>query len=366
MAENIFTLDIPKEVYIVGSSPNAPKEVKTIPPDAFVIVCNAAVLLDCPKNLWFVFDERIIQKKWWNKVSTDPPCPRVFGYERNRLGEREYEFKFLPKFRDKPKNTEIPGVLRGGGTIGGCAVQFAIQKKCTKIHLIGFSMEEASDFTGAVAPERKRFGGKWQQRDTFNMILNNWGENVIWSQKKEVDCIGCAPSALLWTPTPGRLTIGCNGACDLPGYLGLDYIIDIGTHFDAAKKVTLPPHCHTNYKMIFVARECYKRYKSYYDALEKPLRVFTPVTHYPKISIKSIPGNDGSASILIALAVLSGAERIYLWGLDMDGKSDKYFNGEKTHSAASYYGGRASTIFNKLINQVKALGVEVYKNGEKI
>jgi len=180
---DIFELDIPNEIYIVGAAPSVIEEIKTIPQDAYIIVCNAAILLDIHKNLWFVFDERVKKREWWGKTALAPPCPRVFGKGIDWGCQPEYTFTWLPKLWHDPALELIPNVLRGGATIGGCALQFCIQKSVKKIHLIGFSMQEPEGFDGHIAPERQKIEeSEWCQLSYFKKLIDKYGENVIWKK----------------------------------------------------------------------------------------------------------------------------------------------------------------------------------------
>jgi hypothetical protein len=154
---------IGKTVFIVGSGPNGAAVVDDIPKNAIVIAVNGAIRYDRPFDYWLVNDHRIILYDWWaDWVSKS--C-NVFGHTLiQRIWQSivrksgrivpKYSFKFLPGLPGEL----LWGILRGGASISGIALQFAYWGGCTKIVLCGVDMKGQGHFDGFV-----NNGCKWDR-----------------------------------------------------------------------------------------------------------------------------------------------------------------------------------------------------------
>ena len=180
--------------------------------------------------------------------------------------------------------------------------------------------------------------------------------------KKEIDIVGTAPSALLWTPNPRRFVIGINRACEIVNKLGIEYIIDIGTHWDA------PARHHVDYKSLFVLKSLYKKFKQHYDELNIPIFTYElqDISMQRPITLRSLYPKGTSASLAIQLAACLGCEKIHMWGIELD-SGGKYFDGKKTNTHPAYYSGQRKFFLN-CINYLKKQfpGIEFIDHGGKL
>ena len=152
---NIFDADIYwKPIwYILGSGPSLPTAYRRIPADredCQVGVVNGAIRVPnwIKPDYWFVSDinpSRDYEWFWPTYESTD--AISIFGpqYQRNGVEAGDYTFDTGPAFRLDNVRI-IDGKLCDGCTIGGMALQFAIQCGAKEIYLAGFDHQSRDYF----------------------------------------------------------------------------------------------------------------------------------------------------------------------------------------------------------------------------
>lgn len=158
---NIFDADIywKPTWYILGSGPSLPTAYPRIPcasinlderDDCQVVAVNGAIRMPdyIAPDYWLVSDinvSRAYEWFWPTYESTKAVC--VFGpqYQRDGVDAYDYTFETGPAFR--LDNVRIlDGKLCDGCTIGGMALQFAIQCGAREIYLAGFDHQSREYF----------------------------------------------------------------------------------------------------------------------------------------------------------------------------------------------------------------------------
>jgi hypothetical protein len=167
-------------VYIIGAGPNGKAAIHKIPPDATTVVLNSAILYDRPISYWLAFDCAIRQYPWWATLKVPPTTQNVFGItlvdehlptpecQSGRIVPH-YSFRFRPTLspqfaierRIKRKTDPlIDGILRGGASIAGAALQFAAWTGTKRIVLCGVDMFSNTHFDGFVN-QRMQANAEW-------------------------------------------------------------------------------------------------------------------------------------------------------------------------------------------------------------
>lgn len=152
---------MPDTVYVLGSGPNGRNHYHEIPPDAYVIALNQAVLIESvpEPSLWMVVDWRCLSRAWWSDAMKKG-VPRVFGRELACLFGCDYSFKAYPSLEVwHPRHQRycpIDSALRVGATVAGCAIQAAYHAGCRRVVLCGIDMFGHLYFDGTVSFEERR------------------------------------------------------------------------------------------------------------------------------------------------------------------------------------------------------------------
>jgi hypothetical protein len=182
---NIFsvhgTLKLPETVYVVASGPLGAKPALSIPADACTLACNSAITMPRAFAWWVGFDYRLTQYSWWRTIDLGT-ARKLFSCRLvNRLQlqpavrriEPDYYFNYLPDivsptrlnphFKPTPAAEMLKhGLLRGGLTVSGIALQFAFWFGAKRIVLCGVDMYGTGHHDGFINADRyKLCGAKW-------------------------------------------------------------------------------------------------------------------------------------------------------------------------------------------------------------
>lgn len=146
--------------YIIGCGPNGAAVHDLIPKDAPVIVLNAAITLVTSLGLtnfdWMVSDNQAVETTWFRtgcfKFQT-----RLWGSgqvaERTKVAHefQENPWMAFKSFWETDKTLDVKpkrgGVLRGGGTVAGCALHRCYWRNEDPI-LVGIDMDGGNAVSG--------------------------------------------------------------------------------------------------------------------------------------------------------------------------------------------------------------------------
>lgn len=153
---NIFDADIYwKPIwYILGSGPSLPTAYYRIMAALGrdwnqVLSVNGAIRVPdwAAPDYWLVSDINVSRYEWFWPTYESTDAVRIFGpqYQRNGVDAGDYTFDTGPAFRLDNVRI-IDGKLCDGCTIGGMALQFAIQCNAREIYLAGFDHQSREYF----------------------------------------------------------------------------------------------------------------------------------------------------------------------------------------------------------------------------
>ena len=195
---------MPETVYVAAAGPNGKDILPLIPEDGYTIAVNSLINYPRAWDWWVAFDHRIVSMDWWPHFSVPPSTRTLIGarfanmlvmHPRETFGRSEtfrpdYVFEYMNRlhnnfvansFKRNPDGSItgrnpvlIPGLLRGGLTVTGIAIQLAYYCGAKNIVLIG------CDFKGQ---------GHW---DGFINPSHYYKETWIWKEIMENFCLWLA------------------------------------------------------------------------------------------------------------------------------------------------------------------------------
>lgn len=182
---NIFTargtLELPETVYVVASGPLGAKPALSIPADACTLACNSAITMPRRFTWWVGFDHRLTQYSFWptlelhgartlfscrlvNRLNLAPPVRQIpCDYYFNYLPDIVSPTRLQPHVKPTPPGQMLtPGLLRGGLTVSGIAIQFGYWFGAKQIVLCGVDMYGRGHWDGFNNSDPHQLcGGKW-------------------------------------------------------------------------------------------------------------------------------------------------------------------------------------------------------------
>lgn len=189
----------PRESVLIcgaGASLNLIRDPRFPLEDYTVIACNSAGLL-VYADVYMAFDIACWKMPWWNErcgkqyligkhlieSANGGHCPFQFDY---------WEFDYIRTMRHDGDTLEN-GILKGGATITGCAMQLAVSSKRVKrIHLIGCEFANMrihfydDDEYVASAPRTTQWGGQHKKMTmlcrlvaTRGLEVAHWGATAL-------------------------------------------------------------------------------------------------------------------------------------------------------------------------------------------
>jgi hypothetical protein len=186
-----------ERVYVLASGPKGVPYYDRVPKDAFTIVVNS--MIKCPAfptpDVWMAMDHRLVDPQcgedgWWEKF-TLPDCLVMFGArlvnrlymehvsgeieDKHRLIKPDAYWTYIPNLAGghfNESNPFQPGVLHGGLTVSGCAVQAAAFIFGAKeIVLCGVDMEGQGHWDGFKNPD-ELYKQEWPWAIKFTKMCN--------------------------------------------------------------------------------------------------------------------------------------------------------------------------------------------------
>jgi hypothetical protein len=193
---------LPATVYIIGSGPCGTAALGKVPADACTVALNSAILHKRLFSHWMAFDVGMLRYAWWNSIEIPEETINVFGITlvdamkgtAPLLSERivpSYSFRFRPlvnmQFRSelqrgKRQNALTAGVLKGGISIAGCALQFAAWGGAKRIVLCGVEMQGNEHFDGtanANMDARAVWGVCWKMNHLIESLRQFQGIETV-------------------------------------------------------------------------------------------------------------------------------------------------------------------------------------------
>lgn len=210
---NIFTWfesnKMPETVYVVGAGPNGLPFYEQIPEGGYTISVNSLIKYPRVWDWWVCFDHRCPSFDYWN-APRHPKTKVLYGCRLcNRLDDDnvlkeympDYFFDYLPGlvpgtfFRNEP--VEMPGILRGGMTAGGIAVQLAVYGGAKKIVLVGLDFKGRGHWDGVENPNA-HYDGVWGESynkgSSWADVLSNYMRYV--EKRRKVEFVSWSETAL--------------------------------------------------------------------------------------------------------------------------------------------------------------------------
>lgn len=161
---------LPETVYVVGSGPCSTAALGKVPADACCVALNSAIRHKRVFSHYMAFDIGIFGYSWWNSIEIPEETINVFGVTLVAAMQGTapltsgrivptYSFRFRPLVnlqfkaelaRHTRYNPLVAGLLRGGISIAGCALQFAAWGGARRIVLVGVEMQGNRHFDGTA------------------------------------------------------------------------------------------------------------------------------------------------------------------------------------------------------------------------
>lgn len=172
---------MPERVYILATGPNGKEYHDKIPDNAYVIAVNQGIMIRPNCNLWMVFDHRCLSKPWWAEAVTINGPKRLFSRQPIRMVLCDYTFITTPSLVGKPPDELRRGVLRGGATIAGSAVQAAYYGGAKVITMIGVDMSGLQYYDGSYNNSVTVRGRdqEWVNLQAFNNMVAHIQKNGV-------------------------------------------------------------------------------------------------------------------------------------------------------------------------------------------
>jgi hypothetical protein len=176
--------------FVVGAGPNG-LSFHGHEPDGLKIACNSAITIPWPWDIWIVFDLSAPEYPWFHN---DTPAKRVFGRDLAKHYKHDVSFEYMPTMHVVTEPNW--GVLHGGATVAGCAIQLAYWLGCERITLLGIDQYGDKHFDGTVGAP-KHFGRKWS---TVKLLEKTIG--LVTARGMKVDTLSrtelAVPLVKLW------------------------------------------------------------------------------------------------------------------------------------------------------------------------
>jgi hypothetical protein len=102
----------------------------------------------------------------WFKTRT--AAVRLFGYDLSRTSAHHFNFQYMPTIQ--AVGDLSPGILHGGASIAGCAIQFAHLVGCDRITLLGIDQFGDRHFDGTIGAP-KHYGKPWSTIKPLEKVI---------------------------------------------------------------------------------------------------------------------------------------------------------------------------------------------------
>lgn len=183
---------LPETVFVIASGPNGRDIAPSIPAGACCIAVNSAITMPRSFAWWLAFDYRFpLVYDWWSTVYVDATrklfsgrlCNYLHLVPQARQIRPDAMFNYIPQIiaptrlhpsweLTPPEKCLMPGLLRGGATATGCAVQFAYYGGARNIVLCGADLYGTGHWDGFENPnEHGILQGVWPYRDSLQNLI---------------------------------------------------------------------------------------------------------------------------------------------------------------------------------------------------
>jgi hypothetical protein len=164
-ADWLSSLPTHQHAIIVGAGPNGRPHHSPEPTDCLKIACNSAILLPWRFDIYMVFDLNARNFPWFKTPTT---AHKVFGHDIGRFEKADVVFQYMPTINSVDELTY--GILHGGATIAGCALQLCYWLNCAHVTLLGIDQYGDKHFDGTIGAP-KHFGRKWTTVKPMEKII---------------------------------------------------------------------------------------------------------------------------------------------------------------------------------------------------
>lgn len=188
MRTDLFKSDFkikPTTVTIVGSGANGIGCYHRIPHDSFKIACNASIgITSIHYDGWMVIDKDCVKHEWFQYYdvehdvirfyNSDLPGTKIASYDP-AISDWYDTYNFIPGKPIQANHFDIrEGVIRGGVTVCGCAIQLAYlfgNREGLEICLCGIDMEDNRYFDDSVSGEHDS-GKVWDHKQPLDNMIH--------------------------------------------------------------------------------------------------------------------------------------------------------------------------------------------------
>ena len=169
---------LPNQIYIVGPGPQGKAFYNTIPPEAFVIALNKAVLIpDLSIDAWLI---NHTHQLWFPEADATYTGTRIYRREAalqvlpNLSGPEHWYYYHASQNIDIKKFHRMEQQLQFGGTVASSALQIAYYFGAREVLLCGIDMAGYRYWDGSTDPEvthYKRFVKSWAALRVINPLI---------------------------------------------------------------------------------------------------------------------------------------------------------------------------------------------------
>jgi hypothetical protein len=151
-----------RHAFILGAGPNGLPHHRH-EPDGLKIALNCAITVGWRHDIWMVYDQTAPRYPWFK---TDTSAHKIFSTDLSRYADTT--FGYIPTIHAVSDLQE--GILHGGATIAGCAIQLAFWLGCERTTLIGIDQYGDRHFDGTIGAP-KHYGRTWSTVKQIEKII---------------------------------------------------------------------------------------------------------------------------------------------------------------------------------------------------
>lgn len=161
----IDSLPTAKRAFIFGAGPNGvPFHYKHY--DGILIALNSTITIRPDFNIWVCIDQTAFRYKW---IKTRTSAKRVFSAQlAKHVRGVDVVFNSDPTIHNV--NDLTGGLLHGGATVAGCAIQLAYWLGCERTTLIGVDMYGDKHWDGSIGAP-KHYGRVWSSVKQLKKVV---------------------------------------------------------------------------------------------------------------------------------------------------------------------------------------------------
>lgn len=156
--------DLPRHphAFILGAGPNGLPHHRH-EPTGLKIALNCAIVVPWSFDIWVVLDQTAPRYPWFRTRTT---AHKMFSTDLSRYADTT--FSYIPTIHAVDNLRE--GILHGGATVAGCAIQLACWLGCERTTLIGIDQYGDRHFDGTIGAP-KHYGRQWSNVKQIEKII---------------------------------------------------------------------------------------------------------------------------------------------------------------------------------------------------